>query len=263
MINNLIFSSNSLGQKLKGVGKNYFYLKNILDKNKYNIYDIKCTNNLFNNLDILYKVNQKTYGKRINIGGDHSISISTVAYSLNKYKNLKVIWIDAHPDINTYERSLSKNYHGMPLSFLTGIDNDKKFTFLKNKLDLSNLLYIGIRDIDEFEQKIIDDNNINVITVNEIRNNFGNSIDKINNFVKNDPIHLSFDVDSLDPSIFQCTGTKVNNGLMLDESIDILKNIRNKQLINTDIVELNLEIGNLNHQINSIHNFSKILETLN
>ena len=59
------------------------------------------------------------------------MSIATVASSLNKYDNLKVIWFDAHADLNTYSSSQSKSYHGMPLSFLTGLDNDHRFNFIK------------------------------------------------------------------------------------------------------------------------------------
>ena len=73
-----------------------------------------------------------TSGKIINIGGDHSMSIATIASTLNKYPNTKVIYFDAHADLNTYKSSKSKHYHGMPLSFITGIDHHKKFSFIKN-----------------------------------------------------------------------------------------------------------------------------------
>ena len=95
--------------------------------------------------------------KKINIGGDHSMAIATVADSLNRVPpgKLKVIWFDAHPDINTYKSSISKNYHGMPLGYLTGLCKSHYFPFITNYLNFENLLYIGIRDIDEYEKKII------------------------------------------------------------------------------------------------------------
>ena len=74
------------------------------------------------NLEILYQTNKSISGKRINIGGDHSMAIASVADSLQKYNDLKVIWIDAHPDINTRKSSSTQNYHGMPLAFLSGLD---------------------------------------------------------------------------------------------------------------------------------------------
>ncbi len=262
MQNKIIFCSNSLGQKLNGVGKNYYYLKNIIN-NKYKKYNVQCSGNLFTNLSNIYKMNEKINGKRINIGGDHSISIPTVAHSLNKFKNTKVIWIDAHPDINTYNESLTKNYHGMPLSFLTGIDKNQKFNFINKLLNFENLLYIGIRDIDKFEKQVIKNNNINVISVDNVNNDVYNSIDKINNFIGNDPVHLSFDVDCLDPLILQSTGTKVNDGLYLEETIEIIKIINQKNLINTDITELNLDIGSVDDKLNSLSVFCDIMKIFN
>ena len=262
MQNKLIFCSNSLGQRLKGVCKNYYYLNNILD-NKYKKYDVQCTGNLFRNFQVIYKVNEKVNGKRINIGGDHSIAIPTIAYSLNKNKNLKVIWIDAHADINTYQESKTKNYHGMPLAFLTGIDNNPKLNFINSLLKFENLLYIGIRDIDDFERNIIKSKNINVISMNDVKYDFSNCIDRINNFVGDDPVHLSFDMDSLDPSILKCTGTKVDDGLYLEESLEIIKVINQKKLVNTDITELNLDIGDIEDKLYSLNIFYNILKTLN
>ena len=192
----------------------------------------------------LYQENKKINEPKINIGGDHSMAISTIADSLNKHKNLKVIWIDAHPDINTYENSVSKNVHGMPLSYLTGLDSSEHFSFIKNKLPFDNLMYIGIRDIDEFEKDIIFKNNIKCLTVDDINNNNDQSIEKILNFINDDPVHLSFDVDGIDPSYIPCTGTDVPNGLNIDSTKNILDNINN--IVNIDITELNLELGNDN-----------------
>ena len=73
------------------------------------------------------------------------MSIATVADTLNRNPNAKVIWIDAHADINTPDSSISKNLHGMPLAFLTGLTSPKEllnYTFIKNQLRFNNLLYI-------------------------------------------------------------------------------------------------------------------------
>jgi arginase len=58
------------------------------------------------------------------LGGDHSISSSTVLASLTKFPDLEVIWVDAHPDINTYAASQSGNRHGCPLSICTGLEQE-------------------------------------------------------------------------------------------------------------------------------------------
>tara|TARA_B100000963_G_scaffold360835_1_gene393382 strand:+ start:5612 stop:6409 length:798 start_codon:yes stop_codon:yes gene_type:complete len=263
MHKSIIFFSHNLGQLNKGVSKNKQVLQHLINS-KNEIYSVNCTNNFYKNIHNLYCKNQKIYGNRINIGGDHSMAISTVSHSLNSYNNLKVIWIDAHPDINTYNKSLSKNYHGMPLSFLTGLDVDTNFTFLNNKLKLSNLMYIGLRDIDNFELSVLNKHKINQISINDIKNDFENSIKRINNFIGNDYIHISFDVDVLDPSVMPCTGLPVKNGLMIDETKNIIDFLNKKKVVSMDISELNLKIGTTHDKIKSLNTFFKIFEnTLN
>ena len=110
----IIYFPHKLGQLKNGVQYTPIYLKKIVT-NRY--IDVKCNNSctnkdfhLKNNLENLYEINSKISSLKINIGGDHSMSIATVANSLNIYKdNLKVLWFDAHADINTYESSLTKN----------------------------------------------------------------------------------------------------------------------------------------------------------
>ena len=89
-------------------------------------------------------------------------------------------------------------------------------------LKFKNILYIGIRDIDHFEKSIIQDKGINVITMDDIQNNMGHTLQNIRNFIGTSPIHLSFDVDVLDPSIMPGTGTPVPNGIKLEEAKTIL-----------------------------------------
>ena len=103
------------------------------------------------------------------IGGDHSIAIGSVAGSLDFYKkDVSVIWVDAHADINTYEASETKNLHGMPLSFLTGLDT----SFINmngNELLLDRLLYYGLRDVDKFEQELLDSRKYTIYDSNRIK----------------------------------------------------------------------------------------------
>lgn len=258
---NIVFFSSSLGQKKSGVQKNKLFLYNFMNMN-CSFFNVSCTKNLFNNLSALYNCNNFLKGPIINIGGDHSMAISTVASSLNKYKDLKVIWIDAHPDINTYKNSISKNYHGMPLAFLTGLDYNPKFNFIKNILPMKNILYIGIRDIDDYEKKIIDEKKINYISVNDLKKNNKSSMVKINNFIDNSPIHVSFDVDAIDPKYMPCTGTPVKNGLNIKESINLMKYLEKYKLVTVDITELNLELGSINDKIKSISNFFKVFASI-
>jgi arginase len=253
---NIIYFPHKLGQRKNGVQNSYKLFKNtgkIVECKD----DIKY---LFENLNNLYLENSISQEKNLNIGGDHSMAISTVADSLNKHKNLKVLWIDAHPDINIYEKSSTKNFHGMPLAFLTNLDSNKNFTFIKNHLDFKNLLYIGIRDIDTYEKEVITKYNINYIKCEELNSNPINTLQKINEFLKDDPYHLSFDVDSLDPSFIPCTGTPVEGGLDLEKTKYILDNLKTKNLVNMDLTELNLELGNKEEQEKTMKNVKYLLD---
>ena len=240
----IILFPHDLGQTKHGVEKAPKYLKKYINKRRHNIYDVKNTGNFFDNIKELYDTNEKAKGDRVNIGGDHSMAIATIAYTLNKYPNAKVIYFDAHADINTYASSNSKHYHGMPLSFVTGIDHNEHFSFIKNKLKFDNLLYIGARCWDIFERNIIYKNNIRYIEPNEINNDFENAMNKILDFAGNDPVHISFDVDCMDKSIMPSTGTAVKGGIRLNIGKKVLEELKNhSNIVNMDITELNLELG--------------------
>lgn len=267
-IQNIIYFPHSLGQKRDGVSLTPQYLDPFLKNNEQKKYWVPVDNSsIFSNLKKLYETNMKLEGSRINIGGDHSMAIGSMAYSLNSFQNLKVVWFDAHPDINTFEQSSSKNYHGMPLSFLTGLDSDPKFNFIQQHLYFNNLLYIGIRDIDEFEQQIIDKYQIKYIKSDQFNNNFEQSKEIIQEFIKGHNVHISFDVDGIDPKYIPSTGTRMDQGLELDNCKKIMDHFyhlnKDKEinLVNIDLTEINLELGNKMDQIttlaNSLHLFDK------
>ncbi|RMZ72069.1 arginase [Pyrenophora seminiperda CCB06] len=101
----------------------------------------------------------------LTLGGDHSIAIGTVSGTAKAVrerlgKDIAVIWVDAHADINTPETSDSGNIHGMPVSFLTGLATEERedvFGWIKeeHRLSTKKLVYIGLRDIDKGEKKIL------------------------------------------------------------------------------------------------------------
>jgi arginase len=152
----------------------------------------------------------------------------------------------------------------MPLSFVTGIDHNKKFPFIKNKLPFENLLYIGSRCWDIFEVNEVYKKNIQILTPDDINKDFNGSINKIMNFVGNSPVHVSFDVDSIDPKYIPSTGTPVKNGVELNNAIKILDNLNNTNIVNVDITELNKELGSKSDGNKSVKNteilFHKFLD---
>jgi arginase len=257
----IILFPNSLGQTKQGVEKAPAFINKFVNHKTHIVETVKNTGNLFKNLIHLYNANAAVKGRRINIGGDHSMAVATIAYTLNTYPNAKVIYFDAHADINSYKSSNSKHYHGMPLSFLTGLDYNKHFKFIKNKLPFSNLLYIGSRCFDIFEADEVYKHNILVLTPDDINNHFKESFDKILSFLGNSPTHISFDVDSIDPTYIPSTGTPVKKGLRLSNAKQILNKLSNVgNIVNMDITELNLELGSSRDKTKSGKNAIKLFD---
>lgn len=262
MFRRAILSKNRFGQMKKGVEKTPDILKEYLHPHT-EVYSVSQCNDLFEHLNKLYNKNMSMKQNRIvNIGGDHSMTIATGAHSLNTYKNAKFIWVDAHPDINTYESSESKNFHGMPLSYLCGLCAHPQLDFISNYLPFENILYIGIRDIDAFESQTIRDKNIAYITPADC-GDIKAVLNKINTFINGEPVHLSFDVDSLDPIHVKSTGTPVSNGLTKKTTKTIISEILNKHnVVNVDITELNLSCGSSVEQKVSLKNVLDVCEPI-
>ncbi|HMS64727.1 MAG TPA: arginase [Ignavibacteria bacterium] len=161
------------------------------------------------------------------IGGDHATAIGSIAgianYCRKKKKTLGLIWIDAHADMNTEETTPSGNIHGMPLAVALGLGN-KKLTHINGfspKVEVDNVALIGIRDVDFLESKNIKDLNLTVHTMTEIdKVGIHRIISKVLNDFKNkvDHIHISFDMDGIDPDFAEGVGTPVPGGLTYRES---------------------------------------------
>jgi len=168
------------------------------------------------------------------LGGDHSMALGTIsgiASYCNKNKlKLGVIWIDAHSDMNTDETSPSGNIHGMPLASLLGIGHNELVNFLgfSPKLPPDNCALIGIRSIDEAEKDNIKKLKVPVYTMNDIdKLGIHRIIAKVLKQFREkvDHIHISFDVDSVDPSVAPGVGTPVPGGLSYREAHLLMETI--------------------------------------
>ncbi|KAI4909761.1 hypothetical protein J4E85_011583 [Alternaria conjuncta] len=194
----------------------------------------------------------------LTLGGDHSIAIGTVSGTAKAVrerlgKEIAVIWVDAHADINTPESSESGNIHGMPVAFLADLVEEKEKEELKREdvfawlekehlISPKKLVYIGLRDIDKGEKKILREHGIKAYSMHEIdRYGIGKVMDMALGWIGSDtPIHLSFDVDALDPMWAPSTGTPVRGGLTLREGDFIAECVAETgQLIALDLVEVN------------------------
>ncbi len=183
----------------------------------------------------------------LNWGGDHSIALSTVGAFIEKY-NGYVLWIDAHADLNLPSTSPSGSLHGMPLSILLNLNGlrSKYFPWIKKSLSSEKLIYLGLRSIDPFEQTALSSLGIRHYLYSEVKQKgLLNIIKEIKAVVKNSPLHVSFDIDSMDPKFAPSTGVPVKSGFTPYE-IDLIaaKLIADSDLKSMDIVELNPMIGN-------------------
>jgi arginase len=183
------------------------------------------------------------------IGGDHSMAIGTIAgiasYCRKNKLTLGVIWIDAHADMNTEETTPSGNIHGMPLAASLGLGNEKLVNLLgfSPKLKPENCTLIGIRSLDHLEKTSIKKLKIPVYTMSDI-DKLG--IHRIIVRVlkqfreKVDHIHISFDLDSVDPSVAPGVGTPVPGGLSYREAHLLMESIAECGCMSSlDVTEIN------------------------
>lgn len=196
------------------------------------------------------------------ISSNHSTAVGTIAgiKLAHKDKRVGVIWIDAHADLHSPYTTPTGNMHGMPVLASLGMDNLEmkvreanegilnNWEKIKNiggvlpKINYKDLIYVGLRDYEEQEKFLIEKNKLPVITIEEITYlGIEKVVDKILNTLSScDYIYISFDVDSLDPSVSKGTGISVPNGLKERDATEIiLRLMENKKVCCFEITEVN------------------------
>jgi arginase len=189
------------------------------------------------------------------IGGDHSVAIGTIAgigsHCRKAKRKLGVLWIDAHGDLNTAESSPSGNIHGMPLAAavglgaieLTSIGGDVR------KVDPHNVVLIATRELDPGEQRHIKELGINIYTMEAIdKHGMAVIIAKaLRKLREVDHLHVSFDLDAIDPSVAPGVGTPVKGGLNYREAHLIMETLSEQgRMSSLEVVEVNPILDNRN-----------------
>ncbi|TRM11219.1 arginase [Lentibacillus cibarius] len=179
------------------------------------------------------------------LGGDHSIAIGSLAGAAKHFQNLGVIWYDAHGDLNSGDTSPSGNIHGMPLAVSIGIGHDKLTTILDYapKVKPENIVIIGARSLDPGEKELIQEKGINVYSMHEIdRMGMSQVVTEAINYLRErtDGVHLSLDLDGLDPEEAPGVGTPVLGGLSYRESHLAMEMLAEADMITSaEFVEVN------------------------
>ena len=182
------------------------------------------------------------------LGGDHCLgvgSITAVARHCREHgKKLRVIWLDAHADFNTHEVTPSGNVHGMPVACLCGV-GPKVLTELGGSapaMDAADIRQIGIRSVDAGEKRLVKEYGLDIYDMRYIdeigmKRAMEEALEGIDD---NTHVHVSFDVDFLDPAIAPGVGTTVPGGPNYREAQLVMEMIADAgSLGSVDIVELN------------------------
>lgn len=220
--NDLVFKKKTLkfGKRLDGIAKMY---RNIQD-------------------EIAATLNDEKFP--VVFSGDHSNAGGTIAgiKAAHPTKRLGVIWVDAHGDLHSPYTSPTGNVHGMPLATALHEDNldnknndpQEETIWYWNEMKGSNqrvkhsdLFFIGLRDLEQPEINLMTQHNIPNVTVDELREMGVKAVaEKALAHLKGcDMIYISFDVDSMDPSVSRGTGTPVEHGLTEEEARELLLNL--------------------------------------
>jgi len=266
----LVKACSDLGVHINGSEKGPIFLSKIdklVDKvitvKKDNIKKELDKSNKKKNIKYINKFNTELYNKIlkednfcITLGGDHSIAIGSDLASAKKHSNIGIFWIDAHSDYHNMNSTISGNIHGMPLCSITGQNgNDLNEFFDGNFIDPKYTVIIGARDIEKPELINLKKAGVHVFSTEDIKKHgVENIMKKAYDIIKDtDGLHISYDLDVIDPIIAPGVSVKADHGINEEEAYQILDEIikRIELLKSFDLVELNPDndIDNKTQQI--------------
>lgn len=183
------------------------------------------------------------------LGGDHSIALGTISGALCRAGQVGVIWVDAHADFNTPETTPSGNVHGMVVAALMG-RCPPPLVVGDCHLRPDQIVMVGIRDLDAEERVKLRDSGIKVMTMRDIdENGLATVMRAALRVLGNvDAIHVSFDMDSLDPDAAPGVGTPVSGGLTIREAHLLMEMLADDgRVCSLDLVEVNPILDDGNH----------------
>ena len=215
--------------------------RNLSDRRK-NEYEIeKFNTNLYKNM--VDKIKEEYFP--IMIGGDHSATIASALASAKVNIDVGIIWIDAHTDYNTFETTVTGNIHGLPLAAINGYKNSELRYYHDGKvIQPSRTVIIGARSIDEAEKDNVKYSGVTVFTTQDIKEKGIEAIMdeafKIAGY-KTKGIHISYDLDIIDPDIAPGVSVPEFDGINEEEAMQINEYIINhmKSVLSYDLVEFN------------------------
>ncbi len=186
-------------------------------------------------------------GLPIFLGGDHSLALGTVTgianHAASVNKPLFVLWLDAHSDFHTPQTTSSGNLHGTPVAYFTGRDGFDAFPAVTNPVPTDQICMIGLRSVDPAEHAALAKTDMHLTDMRAIdeygiREPLAEFLDRV--AAADGLLHVSLDVDFLDPTIAPAVGTTVPGGATLREAHLVMEMLHDSQRVTSlDLVELN------------------------
>jgi len=175
----------------------------------------------------------------VTIGGDHSVSMGSLLGTARGSESVGVLWLDAHADFNTRETTPSGNVHGMVLAAATGYGSFGGEW--SESIDASNVALVGLRDVDGGERENLHDSDASSFTIPYIdREGIASVVEKALGSTGSDSLHVSLDMDLLDPNEAPGVGTPVEGGVTYREAHTALEIISEEASVRSaDLVETN------------------------
>ncbi len=186
-------------------------------------------------------------GMPIFLGGDHALAAGTVAgmaaHAATIEKPLFVLWLDAHTDYHTLDSTTSGNIHGTPVGYFTGRDGFAPFPAVPAPVPPENICMIGLRSVDGAERAALDGTDMQLVDMRAIDEDgivkpLSAFLDRVN--AAGGILHVSLDVDFLDPAVAPAVGTTVPGGATVREAHLVMEMLHDAGCVcSLDLVELN------------------------
>lgn len=181
----------------------------------------------------------------LTVGGDHIIAIASSLASIKKHQNLGMIWFDSHADYNTYSTSVTGNLHGLPLAVATHFEKDILSDFHQGSFyNPKHTVIVGGRDIDPWEWGNVLEAGVTVFSTKDIQKYGVNEICKKAFEIAStgtNGVHISFDLDLIDPTVAPGVSVPAKNGITLEETHNLIDEIIKYAAVikSADLVEYN------------------------
>lgn len=255
----VVNACSDLGVKVNGADKGPLLL-NDFDYNVDKIITVKKQDvkkeledgNKKRNIKYVNEFNERLYNEIvkednfiITIGGDHSIAIGSDLASKKKHDNIGLIWIDAHSDFHNMDTTITGNIHGMPFATIAGQNgSDLSFFFNGEYYKPENVVLVGGRDIEDAEYINLEKAGVKIFTTEDIKK-YG--VKKVMDDAyliacdETDGLHVSYDLDVIDPEVAPGVSVKAINGINEKEAYEIADEIIDKSTLlkSFDLVEYN------------------------